>query len=74
MERHAEAPQKLGGTSVLLRAAAVGQVAAGDDQLGREPLDQLAEARLDPELLSAAHVQIRDVEEAPWHPPVQAIH
>ena len=49
---------------MLLSAASVGQVAACDDQLGIDVLDQLREAGLDPRLFAAADVEIREVKES----------
>jgi hypothetical protein len=39
----------------------VGQVAARDDQLGIDALDEAREARLKPRLFAAADVKIREV-------------
>jgi len=52
---------------VLVDAAAVREVAAGHDQLGLKALHEGRKAGLEPELLGAAHVQVRDVEEASGH-------
>jgi hypothetical protein len=49
---------------VFLGTPPVSQVAACDDQLGIDVLDQLGEARLDPRLFAAADVEIREVKES----------
>jgi hypothetical protein len=67
MERQAEAAQEVGRAGVLVRATAVREVAARDDQLRLELLHEGGEAGLDPERLGAAHVQVGDVEEAAGH-------
>jgi hypothetical protein len=60
----AEAPQEVRSAVVLLRATAVRQVAAGDDQLGPDLVDQRRQTGLDPRLFAAAHMEIREVKES----------
>ena len=62
-ERTPEIAQEGGRAVVLNAAAAVREVAARDDQLRVEPLDQGGEARLDPRLFLRADVEVREVEE-----------
>jgi hypothetical protein len=63
-DRPPEALEELGRAEVFLRSASVRQVAAGDDHLRVDPLDQVRKTRLDPWLLARADVQIREVEES----------
>jgi hypothetical protein len=63
-DRSPEALEELGGAVVLVRAAAMRQVAARDYQLRVDPLDQVGETRLDPRLLAAADVKIREVKDS----------
>jgi hypothetical protein len=62
--RAVDAAQECGGSLVLLRPAAVREVAARDDELRVDAVDQRRQARLDPRLLVASNVQIREVEES----------
>jgi hypothetical protein len=59
--RPIEALEEVGGAVVLLGTPPVGQVAARDDQLGIDALDEAREARLKPRLFAAADVKIREV-------------
>jgi hypothetical protein len=59
--RPPEALEEVGGAVVLLGTPPVGQVAARDDQLGIDALDEAREARLKPRLFAAADVKIREV-------------
>jgi hypothetical protein len=59
--RPPEALEEVGGAVVLLGTPPVGQVAARNDQLGIDPLDELDESGLDPRLFAAADVEIREV-------------
>jgi hypothetical protein len=63
-DRPAEALEEVGGAVVFQRAAAMCQVAARDDQLRVDPLDQIGQAGLDPRLLVRANMQIRQVKES----------
>ena len=63
----AEPAQQRGGPLVLLAPAAVGQVAARDDEVGLQPLDERAERTRDVGALVAADVQVRDVENPCCH-------
>jgi hypothetical protein len=49
---------------VLAGTAAMGQVAAGDDQFGIDGLDQVDQARLDLQLGAAAYVEVREVKDS----------
>ena len=70
----AEAAQERGRPLVLLAAPAVGEIAAGDDQLRPQPLDQRARARASTSgLLAGADVQVGDVENPRWPRPTQPI-
>lgn len=60
----AETLEELGGTVVLVGAAAVRQVAARHDQLRLEALDQAGETRLQLLLFAAADVEIGEVKES----------
>jgi hypothetical protein len=63
-DRTAQALEELGRAVVLVRVAPVRQVAARDDQLRIDPVDQVGETRLDSRLLAAAHVEIGEVKES----------
>jgi hypothetical protein len=63
-DRPPEALQERGGAFVLRGAAAVREVAARDDQLGVDSLDQGSEARLEPRFLARADMEIREVEKS----------
>jgi hypothetical protein len=61
-ERASEVPEERRRAVVLSAPAAVREVAARDDELRVEPLDQGREARLDPRLFARADVEVREVE------------
>jgi hypothetical protein len=62
-----ETAEKVGGAVVLVGPATVRQVAARDDQLGIEALDQAHETRLQLFLFAATDVEVGEVKEScPW--------
>ena len=73
-QRSLEPSQKGRCALVLLAAATVGEIAAGDDQLGLDAVDQRVERALDLGLLDGADVQVREVEEPCWHRRRRLVH
>src|SRR5205823_8194031 len=59
-QRSLQPPQKSRRTLVLLAAATVGEIAAGNDQLRLDALDQCVERALDLGLLDGADMQVRE--------------
>jgi hypothetical protein len=59
--RPIEALEEVSGAVVLLGTPPVSEVAARDDQLGIDAVDELDEAGLDPRLFAAADVKIREM-------------
>jgi hypothetical protein len=59
---------------VLAGAAAVGEVAAGDDQFRVDALDQGGQRALDLGLLDGADVQVGEVKEPCWHRRKRLVH
>src|SRR6188472_3039103 len=51
---------------MLAGTAAVREIAAGDDQVGLDALDQRGQAALDVGRFLGAHVDVRDMEEPCW--------
>jgi len=60
-QRSVEPSQKGRRALVLLAATTVGEIAAGDDQLGLDAVDQRVERAFDLGLLDGADVQVREV-------------
>jgi hypothetical protein len=63
-DRPSEAAEEARGPLVLLRTAAVGQVATRDDQLGIHALDQGLEPRLQARLFMRSDVEVREVNQS----------
>jgi hypothetical protein len=63
-DRPAKAFEEVRRAGVLLGSPSVRQVAAGDDQLRVDPLDQVRKTRLDPWLVARADMEIREVKES----------
>jgi len=59
-----EATQEIRCTGVLVASASVRQVSARDHELGREPLDQVGETRLDAPFNGTPGVEVRKVEDS----------
>ena len=66
-QRRPERAQQLRRGLVLLRRAAVGEVAARDHELRLEPLDERSRAPIPQSTAFGADVQIRDVQDACKH-------
>jgi hypothetical protein len=63
----AQVTEKRGRLVVLVAASAVGEIAAGDDQLGPQSLDQREKRRLRVGAPVGADMQVGDVENPCWH-------
>ena len=59
--------RRAGCLLVLVTPAAVRQVAAGDDELGRDPLDQVGQRALEDVVVAGPEMEVRDVEDACLH-------
>ena len=65
--RRAERDEEAVGAVVLLRPAAMREVAGGDDELRPQPRDERRERRLDLRILLLPHVEIRYMDEGRGH-------
>ena len=61
-DRPGEPAEEVRGTVVLVGAAAVGEVPAGDDQLGVDAGDERLETGLQPGIVVAPEMQVREVQ------------
>jgi hypothetical protein len=68
-----EAPQERSRALVLIATPAVGQIAACNDQLRVDALDQAHQGPLDRCILARAGVEIGNVEKTQRQPPMQPI-
>ena len=59
----AQASEEGRGAVVLLRPTPVREVAARDDQLGIDPVDEVGETRFQPRFLVGSDVQVREMKE-----------
>ena len=73
-KRPSETLEERGGAVVLLGSAAVGQIAACDDQRGVDAVYQSAQRGLDPRLLDGADMEVRQVEEPCGHRRRRLVH
>lgn len=65
--RRTETPKQRGGTGMLLRLPAVGDVARCDDELGAETLDELTQRAFYVGRVLGSEMEVGDVDQAGWH-------